>query len=132
VLKAYDEALARLPSRLADLTSSTALSVEAYNPDADLKALIEGNRTGPFRPHPHVYESIESDVPDVNFGIDLKRWSGEQGWKSMVGGENSTREKGAIPNVLAGLLGAMEGMYAGIQDEGQTAREGARQSANQA
>jgi hypothetical protein len=117
-LKAYDEALAKLPARLTDLINSTALSVEAYNPDADLKALIEGNRTGPFRPHPHTYDSLEADVPDVSFGIDLRRWSGETGWKSMVGGSGPKRERGAVPEVLAGLLGALEEKYGALADDG--------------
>jgi hypothetical protein len=69
VLKQYEAALARLPTRLGDLQQSTSLSVEAFNPEADLKALIEGNRTGPFRPRPTIYESLESDVPEVLEGL---------------------------------------------------------------
>ena len=108
-MKQYDEAISRLPARLSGLIESTTLSVEAFNPDADLKALIEGNRTGPFRPQAHIYESVESDVPDVNFGIDLKRWSGEFGWKGMLNAPK--RPKGAIPDILQGLLQTLEEMY---------------------
>ncbi|WVR08274.1 hypothetical protein IAU60_005321 [Kwoniella sp. DSM 27419] len=115
VLKHYEEALAKLPAKLGELQRSTALTVEAFNPEADIKALIEGNRTGPFRPQPHVYESLESDVPDVNFGIDLRRWSGEHGWKSLV---NSTpRAKGSIPEALEALLRALNDMYSGVTDD---------------
>jgi hypothetical protein len=35
VLKQYEEALGRLPGRLADLQKGTALSVEAFNPEAE-------------------------------------------------------------------------------------------------
>ena len=116
MLKTYDEAIARLSIRLEGLVESTTLSVEAFNPDADLKALIEGNRTGQFRPQPHIYDYIESDVPDVNFGIDLRRWSGETGWKSSKIPE---RPKGAIPDVLSSLLSTLTEMYKEIPDEGK-------------
>ncbi|GFZ50185.1 hypothetical protein JCM24511_07940 [Saitozyma sp. JCM 24511] len=115
VLKQYEDALARLPGRLADLQSGTSLSVEAFNPEADIKALIEGNRTGPFRPQPHVYESIESDIPDVNFGIDLRKWAGDQGWRASISAP--PRPKGAIPEVLEALLKALNEMYTEAQDE---------------
>lgn len=105
--------MSALPSRLADLIPSTALSVEAFNPDADLKALIEGNRTGPFRPRAHVYTANESDVPDVNFGIDLRRWSGEFGWKGMLHAPKRPR----VPDVLQGLLSALTQMYSTLDEE---------------
>ncbi|WVF68680.1 hypothetical protein IAT40_003452 [Kwoniella sp. CBS 6097] len=115
VLKHYEEALAKLPARLNDLQKGTSLSVEAYNPEADIKALIEGNRTGPFRPHPHIYESLESDIPDVNFGIDLRRWSGEHGWKSLVSAP--PRPKGAVPEALEAMLRALNEMYSTVPDD---------------
>ncbi|WVQ75205.1 hypothetical protein IAR50_004816 [Cryptococcus sp. DSM 104548] len=117
VLKEYEQTLAKLPGRLANIQQSTALSVEAFNQDTDLKALIEGNRTGPFRPQAYVYESLESDLPDVNFGIDLRRWSGERGWKSLVG-MGGKRNKGAIPEVLEALLRALNEMYQDLSEEG--------------
>jgi hypothetical protein len=116
VLKQYEVALARLPDRLGDLQQSTSLSVEAFNPEADLKALIEGNRTGPFRPKPLVYESLETDVPEVNFGIDLRKWAGDQGWRTMV--RTPPREKGAVPEVLEGLLAGLVQLYQDLPDEG--------------
>ncbi|XAO25445.1 hypothetical protein I312_104268 [Cryptococcus bacillisporus CA1280] len=115
VLKQYETTLAKLPGKLANFQKSTELSVEAFNPEADIKALIEGNRTGPFRPQSHVYESVDTDVPDVNFGIDLRRWSGERGWKSLV--HAPKREKGAIPEALEALMGALVEMYEGISEE---------------
>lgn len=110
-------ALARLPSRLGDLQQSTALSVEAFNPEADLKALIEGNRTGPFRPKPLVYESLETDIPEVNFGIDLKKWYGDQGWRTLV--RTPSRPRGAVPEVLEGLLDGLQQKYQEIPDDGE-------------
>lgn len=115
VLKHYEEALGKLPKRIADLQAGTALAVEAYNPDADLKALIEGSRTGPFRPRPHIYESVENDAPVVNFGVDLRRWSGETAWKSLVNAPS--RAKDAIPEVLQALLQAANELGAGLADD---------------
>lgn len=116
MLKQYEAALSRLPTRLAALQESTTLSVEAYNPDADLKALIEGNRTGPFRPQPHLYESLEVDQPEVSFGIDLRKWSGDVGgWKSAA--QAPKREKGAIPDVLSALLRGIEELGEGANDD---------------
>ncbi|CAK9784874.1 hypothetical protein CC85DRAFT_257483 [Cutaneotrichosporon oleaginosum] len=115
ILKHYEVALAKLPKRLAQGDEATALAVETYNPEADLKALIEGSRTGPFRPRPHIYESVESEVPDVNFGIDLRRWSGETGWKSLINAPQ--RAKDAIPDVLEGLLTAIGVMGASLPDD---------------
>jgi hypothetical protein len=109
--------MARLPTRLADLVTPAELSVEAFNPEADIKALIEGNRTGGYRPRTHIYDSIESDIPDVNFGIDLRRWAGEHGWRSAM--HAPKREKGAFPEVLQGLLTGLSSVYAGIPEEGE-------------
>lgn len=115
VLKQYDDALAKLPARLREVQKSTQLSVETYNPDADLRILIEGNRTGPFRPQPHVYESLEADLPEVNFGIDLRKWAGDTGWKAAA--QVPKREKGAIPDVLSGMLKALDHFEQGDDSE---------------
>jgi hypothetical protein len=128
VLKQYEIALARLPTRLGDLQQSTSLSVEAFNPEADLKALIEGNRTGPFRPKPLVYESLETDVPEVNFGIDLRKWAGDQGWRTMV--RTPSREKGAVPEVLEGLLAGLVQLYQDLPDEGMFLSLGVQDTAD--
>lgn len=112
-LEAYTQVMAALLPRLNDLSPSTALSVEAFNPDADLKALIEGNRTGLFRPHAHVYQSVGSDIPEVNFGIDLRRWSGEFGWKGMLHAPKRPR----VPDVLQGLLSALASLYTPLDEE---------------
>lgn len=106
-----------MPARLGDLQQSTALSVEAFNPEADLKALIEGNRTGPFRPKPLVYESMETDVPEVNFGIDLRKWYGDQGWRTIV--RAPPRPRGAVPDVLEGLISGLQQKYQDVSHDGE-------------
>jgi hypothetical protein len=113
VLKHYETAIGKLPKRLETLQESTQLSVEAFNPEADLKALIEGSRTGPFRPRPHVYEPMESSIPEVNYGIDLRRWSGEGAWKQMVNAPK--RPKDAVPDVLTAFLQAATEMSADLE-----------------
>jgi hypothetical protein len=115
VLKHYERVIGKLPKRLESFQESTELSVEAFNPDADLKALIEGSRTGPFRPRPHIYEPLASDSSDVNFGIDLRRWSGETAWTQMVASPERARPKDAVPEVLTALLQAFTEMGADLE-----------------
>ena len=120
MLKQYDEALAKLPARLNTIQKQTQLSIETYNPEADLRSLIEGHRTGPFKPQAQVYESLEVDLPDVNFGIDLRRWAGDHGWKAAT--TMPRREKGAVPVVLEGLLNGIANLYEGLEDAGTSLR----------
>ncbi len=70
------------------------------------------------RPIPHVYEPLDSDEVDVAFGIDLRKWAGEQGWKSMIksGQDKAVKHKGSIPEVLHAMLGALDEMYAAVDD----------------
>ena len=89
--------------------SSTIIS--AYNPDSDLKALIERYRTGPFRPKAHVFESISHEEADVVFGIDLRKWA-EGGW----GSDEVRRDN--IPPVLTTLLDTLKNeAYGDIPDD---------------
>jgi hypothetical protein len=66
-----------------------------------------------------VYESLDSDELDVAFGINLRKWAGEQGWKSMIraGEEKATKQRGAVPEVLTALLSALEELYEGVNDD---------------
>jgi hypothetical protein len=64
-----------------------------------------------------VYESLETDIPEVNFGIDLRKWYGDQGWRTMV--RAPSREKGAVPEVLEGLLNGLNLMYQDLSDDGK-------------
>lgn len=57
------------------------------------------------------------DIPDVAFGIDLKKWAGETGWKAAA--TVPKREKGAVPGVLEGLLGGISSLYEGLEDGGE-------------
>lgn len=88
--------------------SSTLIS--AYNPDSDLKALIERYRTGPFRPRAHVFESIAHEECDNVFGIDLRKWA-EGGW-----GSDEVR-RDSLPPVFTTLMNGLNTKYGGIPDD---------------
>jgi hypothetical protein len=92
--------------------------IASYQPESDLTALIERYRTGPFRPTPHVYESVMHDGTDVVFGIDLVKWAGEIGWAAVRVPEDE-KKKDAIPPVLSSLLQALDIGYGKMaSDEG--------------
>lgn len=75
VLLQYHGTLANLPSSMQPSLDRSSTLIASYQPEADLRALIERYRTGPFKPHAHVYESITHDEADVHFGIDLRKWA---------------------------------------------------------
>lgn len=93
--------------------------IASYQPESDLKALIERYRTGPFRPMPHIYESVSHDGTDVLFGIDLRKWAGDSGWAAVRIPEDE--KKDTIPPVLSSLLAALDRAYAKLpSDDGDT------------
>lgn len=58
------------------------------------------------------------DQPEVNFGIDLRKWAGDSGgWRSAA--QAPKREKGAVPEVLQGMLRAMTEMGENATDDGE-------------
>lgn len=107
VLLQYQGTLANLPSGLQSSFDRSSTLVASYQPEADLRALIERYRTGPFKPTAHVYESLTHEEADVYFGIDLRRWA-EGGWSSLRSDEPP---KDNIPEVLAAMLSAMDRAY---------------------
>lgn len=90
--------------------------VSSYQPENDLVALIEQYRTGPFRPKPHVYESILHDRPDVVFGIDLRKWAGEGGWNAVRAKEDQ-KDHVEIPNIVTDLLAGMNEAYGKLTND---------------
>jgi hypothetical protein len=107
VLLQYQGTLANIPKALEPSIERSATLVASYQPDADLTALIERYRTGPFRPVPQLYESLAHDESDVVFGIDLRKWA-EGGWDTLTSGEE---KKELIPPVLTALLDALNEAY---------------------
>lgn len=107
VLLQFHGTLSNLPRALEAPLERSASHIAAYLPDSDLSALIERYRTGPFRPHPHVYESVAHDESDILFGIDLRRWS-EGGWSSPHG---EAQNKLLVPMVLTTLLDGLTQAY---------------------
>lgn len=113
VLLQYQGTLANLPKSLEPSIETSATLISAYQPDSDLIALIERYRTGPFRPEPHIYESVAHDESDVVFGIDLRKWS-EGGWYDITQGQAGAQadaKKDPVPSILTALLNGLESAY---------------------
>jgi hypothetical protein len=107
LLLQFHGTLSNLPRALEAPLERSASHIAAYLPDSDLSALIERYRTGPFRPHPQVYESVAHNESDVLFGIDLRRWS-EGGWSSL---HDEVQDKPPVPPVLTTLLDGLTQAY---------------------
>ncbi|KAF4593115.1 hypothetical protein EYR38_008825 [Pleurotus pulmonarius] len=113
VLLQYHATLANLPKSLEPSLERSSTCISAYQPESDLTALIERYRTGPFRPHAHVYESVAHDDSDVVFGIDLRKWA-EGSWTAMTTGEE---KKELVPPVLTTLLNALKASYEKLEND---------------
>jgi len=115
VLLQYQGTLANIPTALKAIDDRSSTLVASYQPDNDLKALIERYRTGPFHPSPHVYESVVHDDSDVVFGIDLRKWA-EGGWDTLTTGDP---KKDPYPNVLSALLDSLNDAYRKLPDDAE-------------
>ncbi|KII87448.1 hypothetical protein PLICRDRAFT_142731 [Plicaturopsis crispa FD-325 SS-3] len=115
VLLQYQGTLANLPKGLEASNERSQTILAAYHPDNDLNALIERYRTGPFRPHAEVYESVAHDESDVLFGVDLRKWA-EGGWTTTVTGEEA---KDTIPLVLSALLEGLKAAYDRLPEDSE-------------
>lgn len=121
VLLKYHATVSSLPSKVQPSIDRVSTLIASYQPDTDLTALIERYRTGPFRPAPHVYESVSHDGTDVVFGIDLVKWAGEMGWAAVRVPEDE-KKKDAIPAILASLLQALEVAYGKLSSDDERRR----------
>ncbi|GBE86582.1 predicted protein [Sparassis crispa] len=109
VLRQYHDAVALFAKAYEPSLERSDTLIAAYQPEADIKALIEQHRTGPFRPTPQVYESVAHDESDVVFGLDLRRWADSGYWHaSPTAGEEKRDE---VPPVLTLLLAALNEAY---------------------
>jgi hypothetical protein len=113
VLLQYQGTLANIPKVLKAIDDRSSTLVTSYQPDNDLKALIERYRTGPFHPTPQVYESVAHDESDIVFGIDLRKWA-EGGWVALTTGE---QKKELYPNVLSALLDGLQEAYGRLPND---------------
>ena len=108
VLTQYHAALGKLSENYAASKDKVETLITTFQPEQDVKVLIERYRTGPFRPVAQVYESIAHDESDVVFGIDLRKWADAAYWSvSSPPGE----KKEEVPPVFASLLGALVEPY---------------------
>ena len=116
VLLQFQGTLANLPRALEPALERSRARIAAFLPEADLLALIERYRTGPFRPRAPVYESVAHDDADVLFGVDLRKWA-EGGWAALRAGEE---RKDALPPVVPALLAGLAAAYARLpSDDGE-------------
>ena len=106
----YQGSIANLRKSYDASAERSSIIISAYNPDSDLKALMERYRTGPFRPKAHVFESITHEEGDAVFGIDLRKWA-EGGW-----GSDEVR-KDSLPPVLTTLLTTLGDAYGDCSDD---------------
>ncbi|KAG8834562.1 hypothetical protein FRC17_008396 [Serendipita sp. 399] len=106
----YQGTLSNLPAHIQPSIERSSTLIASYQPESDLNALIERYRTGPFRPQPHIYESILHDGTDVVFGIDLRKWAGESGWATVLVSDEG-KKRDLIPPILSSLLAALERSY---------------------
>jgi hypothetical protein len=117
VLLQYQGTLANLPSAYGPSLERSSNLIESYQPEADLLVTIERYRTGPFRPVPQVYKSAETGQTDVVFGIDLRRWAGDESWQSVRNGTSGSAAMG-VPPVIKGLLQGLSASYAKLSNIG--------------
>lgn len=113
MLLQYQGTLANIPKALEGTNERSTTLIASYQPESDLKALIERYRTGPFHPTPQVYESVAHDESDVLFGIDLRKCS-EGGWEALTTGE---QKKELYPNVLSSLLDGLKEAYGRLPND---------------
>ncbi|KAL4243387.1 hypothetical protein ABKN59_011332 [Abortiporus biennis] len=115
VLLQYQKCVESLPQAIAPSMERSSTLIASYQPEADLKVLIEQYRTGPFRPTAQVYESIAHDESDVVFGIDLRKWLEIGTWT-----ENGLEEKkDLVPPVLTSLLTALTEAYPKLPNDAE-------------
>ncbi|KAI0352312.1 hypothetical protein OH77DRAFT_1428605 [Trametes cingulata] len=115
VLTQYYNTLAKVSKSYAASNERVETLIASYQPEQDIKVLIERCRTGPFRPVAQVYESISHDESDVVFGIDLRRWADSAYWNVTSPGE----KKEELPPVLTALLGALVEAYPKLPNDAE-------------
>jgi hypothetical protein len=115
VLLQYQGTLSALSKKIQLSNEHSSTLIAAFQPEADLIALMERYRTGPFRPTAHVYESVAHDTTDVFFGLDLRKWAGESKWPALRSPPDD--KKGTIPPVLIALLSALKNAYVKMQSD---------------
>ncbi|KAH8093805.1 hypothetical protein BXZ70DRAFT_949249 [Cristinia sonorae] len=120
VLTQYHACLETYPKAAAPSYERSSTHLASYQPEADLRALIEQYRTGPFRPEPQVYESVAHDESDVVFGIDLRKWADLGTWNHSAGSAEEKKEpKDMVPPVLSALLTALKEAYPSLPDDAE-------------
>ncbi|KAG0144242.1 hypothetical protein CROQUDRAFT_80137 [Cronartium quercuum f. sp. fusiforme G11] len=111
VIMGFNAALATLIPKMKTIAEASAVVHESFSPEADVAALVERYRTGPFRPTPVLFHSAKGQMsPNVNFGIDLGLWHVSQ-----------TDEQALVDvhPVLSRLLSTLEQKYPTIESHNE-------------
>ncbi|MBW0504856.1 hypothetical protein O181_044571 [Austropuccinia psidii MF-1] len=103
VIIGFNAALSTLNLKMNKLAEEANVLNESFSPEADISALIERYRTGPYRPSPTLFRSYRHQEVKVNFGIDLSKWH-----NSQPAGDSEFCD---IPPVLIRLLTDLENKY---------------------
>ncbi|TCD61771.1 hypothetical protein EIP91_007949 [Steccherinum ochraceum] len=120
VINQYHTCVEGYPKAIAPSFERSATLVASYQPEADLRALIEQYRTGPFRPEAQVYESVSHDESDVVFGIDLRKWADLGTWNHAAQtAEEKKDPKELVPPVLNALLNALVEAYMAMPNDAE-------------
>ncbi|THH16990.1 hypothetical protein EUX98_g9211, partial [Antrodiella citrinella] len=120
VLTQYQTCVEGLTKAVAPSFEKSSALVASFQPEADLRALIEQYRTGPFRPEAQVYESVSHDESDVVFGIDLRKWADLGTWNHVAGAVEEKKEhKDLVPPVLSSLLHALQEAYQAMPNDSE-------------
>ncbi|KAI0091704.1 hypothetical protein BDY19DRAFT_885240 [Irpex rosettiformis] len=117
VLTQYKDCVEALLMGSAGTIERSATLIAAYQPESDLKAVIEQFRTGPFHPTAHVYESLSHDESDVVFGLDLRRWADAGFWNGN--GTANEERKDMIHPAFTALLNALTDAYSKLPDNSE-------------
>lgn len=115
MLSQYQACLEHLGQSMNSSLEKSATLIASYQPESDMRGLIEQYRTGPFRPTAHVYESVAHDESDVVFGIDLRKWADAGAW----GAGGPEDKKDLVPPVLTALFGALLEAYLKLPDDAE-------------
>ncbi|KIJ55243.1 hypothetical protein M422DRAFT_23852 [Sphaerobolus stellatus SS14] len=118
VLLQYHGVISNLPKAFNSSLERSTVAISSYQAENDLIALMERYRTGPFRPTPHIYESITHDKPDIVFGIDLRTWAGEGGWNAVRANDEQKEieKQDIVPRIVTDLLKGLEEAYKKLDD----------------
>lgn len=95
--------LANKFSSLKSVVDKSMAFHDTMNPESDLLNLIETYKTGPFIPHPRVFDDYFNSLDSVVFGSDLQK--------------RSTHDGRSVPKLLSSILIHLDSVYPSMKDD---------------